>query len=87
MNVIYRRSESNWIGQSETGNKSANYWRLQARRLFESEPEIEAVEVVKTGRKTDSLILKRGQEIPPSGFAVIIASTGGKWGKSRRNFV
>ncbi len=86
--TIYRRSESNWIGS--TGNSkdaSTNYWRKQARTIFGRLPEVELVEIVKTGRKLDSSILKRGQHKVPGNLAVIIASTGGRWGRSRRDFL
>lgn len=87
MNIIYRRSESNWIGS--TGNpKDAgiNYWRKQAREVFARHTGIEIVEIVKTGRKTDSQVLLRGHRAAPSHAYVIVASTGGSWGRSRRDY-
>lgn len=85
-NTIHRRSESNWIGKAKGNQVSINYWRKEARQLFAMRPELEIVEIVHTGRKTDSALLKRGKRISPFGTAVIIASTGGTWGRSRRNF-
>jgi hypothetical protein len=88
MNTIYRRSESNWIGSHDNPRKvSVNYWRYQAWRIFQANPRVEVVEIVKTGRKTDSEILRRGSDSVPTECAVIIASTGGKWGRSRRDFL
>ena len=86
--TIYRRSGSNWIGSTGNSNDaSTNYWRKQARDIFGRFPSVELVEIVKTGRKLDSSILKRGQHTVPGNLAVIIASTGGKWGRSRRDFL
>jgi hypothetical protein len=87
MSTIYRRTESNWAGSN--GNPkdvSVNYWRKQAREAFARHPRIEIVEVVKSGRKTDSKILQCGSATAPSHAYVIVASTGGSWGKSRRDF-
>mgnify|MGYP000865848211 FL=1 len=87
MNTIYRRNESNWIGSTgKSADASVNYWRAQARRMFERFPSVEIVEVVKTGRKLDSAILKRGSNSVPAECVVIVASTGGKWGKGRCDF-
>lgn len=85
MSTIYRRTESNWIS-GKGANVSTAYWRCAARRIFAEHPEIEAVEIVKTGNKLDSSLLRRGDRHSPSGFAVVIASTGGKFGKSRMDF-
>ena len=85
MSTIYRRSESNWIGSAK-GKPSYNYWRKQAREAFAAYPTIEIVEVVHSGRKTDSAILSRGAEWAPSHAYVMVASTSGRWGKSRRDF-
>lgn len=87
-NTYYHRSESNWIGSTgDCRDVSTNYWRAQARKVFSEFPQVEVVEIVRTGRKTDSRILKRGSDSVPCYCAVIIASTGGAWGKSRRNFM
>lgn len=86
-NTIYRRTESNWVGS--TGDPlrvSDDYWRRQARKIFSEHTTVEAVEIVKTGRKTDSDLLKRGDNRAPAGFFVIVASTGGSYGKSRRDY-
>ena len=87
MSTIYRRNESNWIGStSKSTDAGVNYWRTQARRMFERFPRVEVVEIVKTGRKNDSTILKRGSNSVPAECVVIVASTGGKWGKSRSDY-
>lgn len=87
-NTLYRRSESNWIGSTgESRDVSTNYWRAQARQIFNKFPRVEVIEIVRTGRKTNSGILKRGSDKVPAECAVIIASTGGAWGKSRRNYL
>jgi hypothetical protein len=87
-NTYYHRIESNWIGSTgDSRNASTNYWRAQARQIFEKFPTVEVVEIVRTGRKTDSAILKRGSDSVPCYCAVILASTGGAWGRSRRNFM
>jgi len=87
-NTYYHRSESNWIGSTgDSRNASTNYWRAQARRVFAQYPRVDVIEIVHSGRKTDSAILKRGSDSVPCYCAVIVASTGGAWGKSRRNFM
>jgi hypothetical protein len=88
MSTIYRRDQSNWIGSN--GNPrdvSLNYWRKQASDMFHLHPHIEVVEVVKSGRVADSALLeRRNGGHAPDNAAVIVASTGGRWGKSRRDF-
>lgn len=69
-----------------TADKSTTYWRKQAKDVFAKQPSIHTVEVVWTGNKTDSRVIRRGEKNAPSGHVVILASTGGKWGKSRREF-
>lgn len=64
---------------------SERYWFSEARGIFDRFPEVESVEIVRSGRKTDSTI-PRGVRHAPPGRYVIVASTGGKWGKSRRDF-
>ena len=86
-NTYYRRSESNWIGNADPKEVGVNYWRKQAREIFSRYPSVEVVEVIRTGRKTDSAILRRGSDIVPRECVVILASTGGSWGRSRRDFV
>ena len=87
MSTIYRRTESNWVGSTgDSKDAGINYWRKQAREAFARHPGIEIVEVVKSGRKTDSQVLARGQDVAPSHAYVIVASTGGSWGKSRRDY-
>ena len=85
-NTYYRRSESNWIGNADANEVSKNYWRKQAREIFSRYPSVEVIEIVRTGRKTDSAILRRGSDTVPRECVVILASTGGAWGRSRRDF-
>jgi hypothetical protein len=85
-NTIYRRTASNWIGSTGGKRSSVNYWRQHARKVFRDYPTVEAVEIVHTGRKSDSGLLRRGADRAPAGFFVTIASTGGAWGKSRRDY-
>lgn len=82
---IYRRENSNWLSSHAT-DKSLTYWRCQARDIFARYPQITLIEVVRSGRKTDSSLIARGEDCPAPDQYVIIASTGGKWGKSRRDF-
>lgn len=70
-----------------TTDRSQQYWRKFTRDLMARRPDICRVEVVRSGRKTDSEVLKCRQHVPPPGMAVIVASTGGKWGRSRRDFL
>lgn len=86
-NTYYRRNESNWLGNADAKEVSVNYWRKQARYYFAKFPSVEVIEIVRTGRKTDSAILKRGSDNVPRECAVILASTGGSWGRSRRDFL
>lgn len=85
-NTYYRRSKSNWIGNADARKVSVNYWRKQARYYFEKYPTVEVVEIVHTGRKTDSAILKRGSDRVPRECVVILASTGGSWGRCRCDY-
>lgn len=82
--TVYRRSNSNWLSSHAT-DRSITYWRCQAREIFARLPHVEEVEVVTTGRKTDSELLG-ADKMPARNQYVIIASTGGKWGKSRRDY-
>ena len=85
MSTIYRRADCNWIS-GKGAKPQARYWRKQAREAFSRDASLEAVEVVHTGCKLDSALLRRGDVYAPPGWVVIVASTGGKWGKSRRDF-
>ena len=82
--MIYRRETIEML--KPTKFKSLQYWRKQAKDLFEENGDTSLVEVVLSGNKMDSQILTRGQTKTPFGVVVIIASTGGKWGKSKRVF-
>ena len=86
MNRVYRRTESDWIGHSGAKEVSENYWRANAREVFLGYPDVEIVEIVHTGRKLDSELLVRGRTAAPAGMYVIVASTGGKWGRGRIDF-
>lgn len=49
--------------------------------------EIEIVEYVTTGNKSDSQYVGvRGKQFPPENVWVRVCSTGGKWGKSAVNY-
>lgn len=80
----YSRSALRELTLHPTKDKSEQYWRIAARRIFAGAPKIEIVEIVHTGRKLDSEYLKRGDRHPPNNVVVVLASTGGRWGKSRR---
>lgn len=74
-------------GLPPTDDHSRRYWRAQARRVFAARPDIHTIEVVLSGRKTDSQYVGRGIQYAPAGICVIVASTGGRWGKSRRQYL
>lgn len=82
--TVYRRSGSNWLSSHAT-DRSITYWRCQAREIFARLPQVEVVEIITTGRKTDSALLG-SDKMPARDQYVIIASTGGKYGKSRRDY-
>ena len=66
---------------------SEKYWKFQANRIFEKNPGVTLVEIVRSGRKIDSKFTLRGAKYTShSHVYTIIASTGGRWGKSRREF-
>ena len=71
--------------QNPEHSQTFRYWSKQARDIFTHFPSVHSVEVVRTGRKTDAVHLNK--DAPETGWAVIIASTGGKWGKSRRDYL
>jgi hypothetical protein len=81
---IYRREVM--ASLKPTQDRSLIYWRSQARSVFANYPNVQMVECVTNGRKTDSQVITKGDELAPEGVYVIIASTGGKWSKSRRDF-
>lgn len=84
-NIVYRRTSSNWLS-GHPFDRSLTYWRSFTRTLFAKNPKIEEVEIVRSGNKTDSNFLTRGDKFPAENQCVIISSTGGKWGKCRREF-
>lgn len=79
------------IAEIAASGKSEAYWAKEAQAVFNRFPSVNTVETVHTGRLTDSEFLRKFQGkgklgLPSREVAVIIASTGGKWGRSRRNF-
>ena len=74
-------------GLPATKDKSEQYSRKQAADIFAKHEAVEVVEYVTTGKKTDSTFLSFGEKHSPAGIAVVVASTGGKWGKSRRDYL
>ena len=84
-NVIYRRTENNWLSGHST-DRSLTYWRAQARDVFTRFPSVAEVEIVRDGYKTHSDFIARGAQCAAPGQYVIVASTGGKWGKSRSDY-
>ena len=83
--TVYRRSNSNWM-KSHANDRSISYWRSQARDIFARFPQVEEIEVVGSGLKSESQFLARGEKHPARNQYVIVASTGGKWGKSRADY-
>jgi hypothetical protein len=71
--------------QNPDHSQTFRYWAKQARSIFARFPSVQSVEVVRTGRKTDAKRLVK--DAPEPGWAVIIASTGGRWGKRRRDYL
>ena len=69
-----------------TTDRSEIYWRADARRIFALRPDVNHIEVVRDGCKTTSRLLDRGEYHPWPGNWVVIASTGGRWGRSRRDY-
>ena len=69
------------------GDHSLAYWLKEAKGIFERHPEIHTIEIVRGGKKTDSTVLKRGQKHTPPGVWVVIASTTGRWGRSRGDYI
>lgn len=83
--TYHRDFPSEWASPTGNGREiSENYWRKQARTVFESHSAIQAVEIVFTGRKTDSRFLRRGEQTAPPGVCVILASA---LGRNRREFL
>ena len=81
--LYFRRSQSNWLAPHKT-DRSLSYWRSCARKIFALYPRVETIEVVRSGRKSDSALAARGAKHVAAEEYVIIASTGGgKYGKSR----
>lgn len=71
-----------------TTDRSRIYSRSQARQIFALSPHVMCVEYVTGGCKMESqLVGVRGMKRAPKGTHVIISSTGGRWGKSRRDYV
>lgn len=85
MSTIYRRTESNWL-TGHPSDKSLTYWRAYARKIFSRFPRVEEIEICRDGRKSSSEFLRIGADIPARNQYVVIASTGGRWGRSRRDY-
>lgn len=84
MSTLYRRGDVRL--DAPTTNHSDRYWRAQARRIFAVWAEVQQIEIVHSGRRTDSRFYTRGMTHAPRAIYIIIASTGGAWGKSRVDF-
>jgi hypothetical protein len=84
-NSIFTRDDE----RTQATAASLTYWRAAARKILAARPDVHAVEVVHTGNITDATHLPgKGARRPAEpGWAVIIASTGGRWGKSRRDYM
>jgi len=82
--MTYKRGEM--ANLNPTKDRSLLYWRKQAREIFARDASVDTIEIVQSGNKMDSSILARGAKYAPAGKYVIVASTGGSWGKSRRDF-
>jgi len=82
-NLIIRRGD---LATIKASDRSTAYWTSEARRIFGQRPDVQAVEVVFTGRSTDSAVLRRGDTSAPRGWYVIIAATSGYHGRSRRDY-
>ena len=57
MNIVYRRENSNWLA-SDVLDKSNTYWRSVARRIFARFQDVTLLEIVRSGCKTDSALLR-----------------------------
>lgn len=82
--ITYKRNEM--ANLNPTQDRSLWYWRKQALEIFDRDASVDTIEIVRSGNKMDSSILARGSKYAPAGKYVIVASTGGAWGKSRRDF-
>ena len=71
-----------------TSDKSYQYSRSVARGIFARRPHVQIVEYVGTGCKTDSLWVGERGVYEPSDpeVHVYVASTGGKYGRSSREY-
>lgn len=81
----YTRETINHLGP--TGDRSLIYWRREVQKVFDKNSHIQTVEVIRSGRKTDSSYLPRGVKSPPAGVAVLVASTSGRFGRPRRDYI
>jgi hypothetical protein len=84
-NTVYRRRNSNWLSSHAT-SRQITYWRKQARDIFARYPQVDEIEIIITGRKSESQFISRGQYLPARNQYVVVASTGGKYGRSRRDY-
>jgi hypothetical protein len=83
---IYTRQEfDNGFLVDKQATVSQKYWLSQAREIFYKFPWINVIE--KVDKKSNSKFMKKGSYYAPKGMAIIIPSTGGRWGKSRQNYI
>jgi hypothetical protein len=87
--IFTRNAESQTTNILSASPASIKYWRSAADKIFAARPDVHSVEVVHSGNITDATHLPgKGARRPSEpGWAVIIASTGGRWGKSRRDYL
>ena len=80
MNSIYSRTD---ITMDIQGSP---FWQAKIARIFLEYAQVDTVEVVHSGRLSDAHHRYRGATHAHPGCYVIMASTKGKWGKSRQDF-
>lgn len=69
--------------EADIRGQYAAYWRSQAHRIMKEHPQ-RIHTVVVAASKSD--VFARGCYTPPPGVYVCIRSTGGKWGRGRRDY-
>jgi len=72
-----------------TTDKSEQYWRSDARSFFEHHPELDHYLMYrcKSSAIADGVIARGAKTTNLHGLCVIIASSGGRYGKSRKTFM
>lgn len=68
-----------------TNDMSFRYWRRQANNIFEQYPQCNVVEIVRGGKIKNSFYLANEEIAKRSGAYIILCSTAGQYGKSRRD--